>query len=214
MATNFTAFAIFEVGNVAAERHAERRPRDVRRRSGSGSTAMSDDEARPISPRSPRAALEPEQLPPPPKRSRGRAQSAGHRRQCALHDRAAARMLGAGGGYFYRQAALRARRARSPTTRSSISRARAGTARHRRAAAARGRDRRSRPVRASMSAACSALKARTAEGRRISCSRSARACATSSTRSSQGKVVQHALTIPEGLTTEQIVARLLRKRRA
>ena len=44
----------------------------------------------PISPRSPRAALEPEQVPPPPKRSERARQSVRHRRQRDLHRRAGA----------------------------------------------------------------------------------------------------------------------------
>ena len=64
-------------------------------------------ERAPISPRSPRAALEPEQLPPPPKRSRGARNPlvvAGN----AIFTVVLLLMLGAGGGYFYAKQALEA----------------------------------------------------------------------------------------------------------
>src|SRR5262245_50259258 len=72
------------------------------RRSGSGQRMS---ERAPISPRSPRAALEPEQLPPPPKRSRGARNPwvvAGN----AVFTIILLLMLAAGGGYFYAKQAL------------------------------------------------------------------------------------------------------------
>ena len=50
-----------------------------------GFQVASMSERPPISPRSPRAALEPEQVPPPPKRSGARPQPVCHRRQCHHH---------------------------------------------------------------------------------------------------------------------------------
>src|SRR5690349_945384 len=64
-------------------------------------------ERAPISPRSPRAALEPEQLPPPPKRSRGARNPlvvAGN----AIFTVLLLAMLAGGGGYFYAKQALEA----------------------------------------------------------------------------------------------------------
>src|SRR5215218_6543456 len=62
-------------------------------------------ERAPISPRSPRAALEPEPLPPPPKRSRGARNPlvvAGN----AIFTIVLLLMLGTGGAYFYVKQAL------------------------------------------------------------------------------------------------------------
>src|SRR5829696_5007499 len=64
-------------------------------------------ERAPISPRSPRAALEPEQLPPPPKRSRGARNPlvvAGN----AIFTIILLLMIGAGVSYFYARQALEA----------------------------------------------------------------------------------------------------------
>src|SRR5262245_36719169 len=64
-------------------------------------------ERAPISPRSPRAALEPEQLPPPPKRSRGARNPlvvAGN----AIFTIVLLLFVGAAGGYFYAKQALEA----------------------------------------------------------------------------------------------------------
>ncbi len=80
-----------------------------------------------------------------------------------------------------------------------------GITRHRRAVAARGRDRSALGFHGRRRGA---QGARRAQIRRVPVPRR-RACGTSSIRSIEGKVVQHQVTIPEGLTSEQIVARLL-----
>src|ERR1700687_5598116 len=65
-----------------------------------GFQVASMSERPPISPRSPRAALEPEQVPPPPKRSE-RARNPFVVFGNAVITIILVLMLGAGGGYFY-----------------------------------------------------------------------------------------------------------------
>ena len=93
----------------------------------------------PISPRSPRAALEPEQVPPPPKRSE-RARNPFVVVGNAIITILIVLMIAAGGGYYYGRQKLEAP---GPLTEDKVVNipARAGNDRHRRYPAARRRDR-------------------------------------------------------------------------
>ena len=104
----------------------------------------------PISPRSPRAALEPEQVPPPPKRSE-RARNPFVVVGNAIITIVLVAMIGAGGVYVYGKQKLEAP---GPLQEDKIVNipARAGHDRHRRYPAARRRDRQQSAGRSS--AAC------------------------------------------------------------
>lgn len=161
-------------------------------------------ESAPISPRSPRAALEPEQLPPPPKRSRGARNPlvvAGN----AVFTVILLVMLGAGGGYFYAKRALEApgpltqdRIVNIPRTAGTGDIAdilqREGVIDVNRWAFLGG---------VMIMKARSELKAGEYQFQKRASLRDVIDTMVT------GKVVQHSLTVPEGLTSEQIVARLL-----
>jgi UPF0755 protein len=169
-------------------------------------------ERAPISPRSPRAALEPEQLPPPPKRSRGARNPlvvAGN----AIFTVILLLMLGAGGGYFYAKQALEATGPLAADKVVNIPRT-AGTAdiadilqREGVIAGAPGFLDTKRLVFFGGVAAVKAQKKELKFGEYLF-PKSASMRDVIDTIVA-GKVVQHALTIPEGLTSEQIVARLM-----
>jgi UPF0755 protein len=158
----------------------------------------------PISPRSPRAALEPEQLPPPPKRSRGARNPlvvAGN----AIFTIILLAMLGAGGGYFYAKKALEAPGPLAEDKIVNIPRTAGikdiGEALQREGVIDTG------PYGfiggALLMQARSELKAGEYQFQKRA---SLRAVIDTMVA---GKVVQHSFTIPEGLTSEQIVARLM-----
>ena len=158
----------------------------------------------PISPRSPRAALEPEQLPPPPKRSRGARNPlvvAGN----AIFTIILLAMLGAGGGYFYAKKALEAPGPLAEDKIVNIPRTAGikdiGETLQREGVIDTG------PYGfiggALLMQARSELKAGEYQFQKRA---SLRAVIDTMVA---GKVVQHSFTIPEGLTSEQIVARLM-----
>ena len=157
----------------------------------------------PISPRSPRAALEPEQVPPPPKRSE-RARNPFVVVGNAIITLLLVAMLGAGGAYFYGRQKLEAP---GPLREDKVVNI---------------------PPRAGMSdiadtlqregvidnnrwafiGAVFALKARSdLKPGEYQFQKNASLRDVIATMV-EGKVVQHSVTIPEGLTSEQIVARL------
>jgi UPF0755 protein len=157
----------------------------------------------PISPRSPRAALEPEQVPPPPKRSE-RARNPFVVVGNAIITILIVLMIGAGVGYYYGRQKLEAPGplaedkivnipARAGMTDISDILQREGVIDNNRWA---------------FIGAVFALKARSElKPGEYSFQKSASLRDVIGTIV-EGKVVQHAVTIPEGLTSEQIVARL------
>lgn len=157
----------------------------------------------PISPRSPRAALEPEQVPPPPKRSE-RARNPFVVVGNAIITLLLIAMLGAGGAYYYGRQVLEAP---GPLKEDKIVNIpqRAGK-----------RDIAETLNKESVTdvnpwvfiAAVAALKASSdLKPGEYSFQKNASLRDVIATMV-EGKVVQHAVTIPEGLTSEQIVARL------
>lgn len=157
----------------------------------------------PISPRSPRAALEPEQVPPPPKRSE-RARNPFVVVGNAIITLLLIAMLGAGGAYYYGRQVLEAP---GPLKEDKIVNIpqRAGK-----------RDIADTLNKESVTdvnpwvfiAAVAALKASSdLKPGEYSFQKNASLRDVIATIV-EGKVVQHAVTIPEGLTSEQIVARL------
>ena len=157
----------------------------------------------PISPRSPRAALEPEQLPPPPKRSK-RARNPFVVVGNAIITLVLVLMIGAGGAYIYGKQKIEAP---GPLQEERIVNipARAGMTD---IADALQREGVIDNNRWAFIGAVLALKARSElkPGEYLFQK-------NASLRDIigiivEGKVVQHAVTIPEGLTSEQIVARL------
>jgi UPF0755 protein len=161
-------------------------------------------ERAPISPRSPRAALEPEPLPPPPKRSRGARNPlvvAGN----AIFTIILLLMLGAGGGYFYVKQALE--KAGPLTEDRIVNIPRAGGTRD--IAETLQREGVIDVGPWAFLGSVVAMKARSElKAGEYQFQKQASLRSVIDTLVS-GKVVQHALTIPEGLTSEQIVARLL-----
>ena len=161
-------------------------------------------ERAPISPRSPRAALEPEQLPPPPKRSRGARNPlvvAGN----AVFTVILLLIIGVGGGYFYAKKALEAPGPLTEDRIVNIPRT-AGTGDIADILQREGVidvNRWSFLGSVMVMKARSELKAGEYQFRKSASLRSVIDTMVT------GKVVQHALTIPEGLTSEQIVARLM-----
>src|SRR4051794_24738530 len=157
----------------------------------------------PISPRSPRAALEPEQVPPPPKRSE-RARNPFVIVGNAIITLVLVSMIGAGGGYVYGRQMLEAP---GPLKEDKIVNipARAGKGDIAETLQREGVIDVNRwlfiggvfALKAS-----SDLKPGEYEFRKNASLRDVIATIV------EGKVVQHAVTIPEGLTSEQIVARL------
>src|SRR3954453_20365000 len=157
----------------------------------------------PISPRSPRAALEPEQVPPPPKRSE-RARNPFVVVGNAIITIVLALMLGAGGAYIYGKQKIEAR---GPLQEDKIVNipARAGMAD---IADILQRESVIDNNRWAFIGSVFALKARSElKPGEYSFLKSASLRDVIGTIV-EGKVVQHAVTIPEGLTSEQIVARL------
>jgi UPF0755 protein len=161
-------------------------------------------ERAPISPRSPRAALEPEQLPPPPKRSRGARNPlvvAGN----AIFTVVLLLMLGAGGGYFYAKQALESPGPLVEDRIVNIPRT-AGTGD---IADILQREGVIDVNRWAFLGSVMAMKARSElKAGEYQFQKRASLRDVIDTMVT-GKVVQHALTVPEGLTSEQIVARLL-----
>src|SRR3954471_11659557 len=157
----------------------------------------------PISPRSPRAALEPEQLPPPPKRSK-RARNPFVVVGNAIITIVLALMLSAGGAYIYGKQKIEAR---GPLQEDKIVNipARAGMAD---IADILQREGVIDNNRWAFIGSVIALKARSElKPGEYSFQKNASLRDVIGTIV-EGKVVQHAVTIPEGLTSEQIVARL------
>src|ERR1700682_6421930 len=154
----------------------------------------------PISPRSPRAALEPEQVPPPPKRSE-RARNPFVVVGNAIITILIVLMIGAGGGYYYGRQKLEAP---GPLTEDKIVNipARAGISDILQREGVIDNNR------WAFIGAVFALKARSElKPGEYSFAKNASLRDVIGTIV-EGKVVQHAVTIPEGLTSEQIVARL------
>ena len=157
----------------------------------------------PISPRSPRAALEPEQVPPPPKRSE-RARNPFVVVGNAIITILIVLMIGAGGGYYYGRQKLEAP---GPLTEHKIVNipARAGMTDISDILQREGVIDNNRWA---FIGAVFALKARSElKPGEYSFAKNASLRDVIGTIV-EGKVVQHAVTIPEGLTSEQIVARL------
>src|SRR3954463_12760938 len=157
----------------------------------------------PISPRSPRAALEPEQLPPPPRRS-ARARNPFVVVGNALITIVLVLMLGAGGAYIYGKQKIEAP---GPLREERIVNipARAGMTD---IADALQREGVIDNNRWAFIGAVLALKARSElkPGEYLFQKNASLRDVIGTIV--EGKVVQHAVTIPEGLTSEQIVARL------
>src|SRR5256714_14954953 len=157
----------------------------------------------PISPRSPRAALEPEQVPPPPRRSE-RARNPFVVVGNAIITLLLVGMIGAGAAYYYGRQKLEAP---GPLQEDKVVNvpARAGMADiadvlHREGVIDNNRW--------AFIGAVLAMKARSElKPGQYSFQKSASLRDVIGTIV-EGKVVQHAITIPEGLTSEQIVARL------
>ena len=162
----------------------------------------------PVTPRSPRAALTPQRVPGAGALA-ARAPSAGDRRQCDIH--AAGFHRGCGRRrHLFRQAAFRRARPAQPRTRWSTSRADSASA--------------TSPTLLERKGVIDqpwvfiggvlVLKAR--GGLKPGEYQFAKHASLADVVETiiEGKVVQHPLTIPEGLTSEQIVARLLENRRA
>ncbi|WMT78503.1 endolytic transglycosylase MltG [Bradyrhizobium sp. Ash2021] len=157
----------------------------------------------PISPRSPRAALEPEQVPPPPKRSE-RARNPFVVVGNAIITILIVLMIGAGGGYYYGRQKLEAP---GPLTEDKIVNipARAGMTDISDILQREGVIDNNRWA---FIGAVFALKARSElKPGEYAFQKNASLRDVIGTIV-EGKVVQHAVTIPEGLTSEQIVARL------
>src|SRR3954449_4451674 len=157
----------------------------------------------PISPRSPRAALEPEQLPPPPKRSK-RARNPFVVIGNAIISLVLVLMIGAGGAYIYGKQKIEAP---GPLREERIVNipARAGMTD---IADALQREGVIDNNRWAFIGAVLALKARSElkPGEYLFQKNASLRDVIGTIV--EGKVVQHAVTIPEGLTSEQIVARL------
>ncbi|MBR0956969.1 endolytic transglycosylase MltG [Bradyrhizobium japonicum] len=157
----------------------------------------------PISPRSPRAALEPEQLPPPPKRS-DRARSPIVIVGNAIITLLLIAMLGAGGVYYYGRQVLEAPGPLKDDKIVNIPQ-RAGK---RDIAETLNREGVTDVNPWVFIASVAALKASSdLKPGEYSFQKNASLRDVIATIV-EGKVVQHAVTIPEGLTSEQIVARL------
>src|SRR6202166_2732538 len=168
-----------------------------------GFQVASMSERPPISPRSPRAALEPEQVPPPPKRSE-RARNPFVVFGNAVITIILVLMLGVGGGYFYGRQKIEAPGplpedkvvnipSRAGMTDIADTLQREGVIDNNRWA---------------FIGAVFALKARSElKPGEYAFQKNASLRDVIGTIV-EGKVVQHAVTIPEGLTSEQIVARL------
>jgi UPF0755 protein len=157
----------------------------------------------PISPRSPRAALEPEQVPPPPKRSE-RARNPFVVAGNAIITIVLVLMIGVGGGYFYGRQKIEAP---GPLQEDKIVNipARAGMTD---IAEILQREGVIDNNRWAFIGSVFALKARSElKPGEYSFQKKASLRDVIGTMV-EGKVVQHAITIPEGLTSEQIVARL------
>jgi UPF0755 protein len=157
----------------------------------------------PISPRSPRAALEPEQVPPPPKRSE-RARNPFVVFGNAVITIILVLMIGAGGGYFYGRQQIEAP---GPLPDDKIVNipSRAGMAD---IADTLQREGVIDNNRWAFIGAVFALKARSElKPGEYLFQKNASLRDVIGTMV-EGKVVQHAVTIPEGLTSEQIMARL------
>lgn len=160
-------------------------------------------ERAPISPRSPRAALEPEQLPPPPKRSKSARNPlvvAGN----AVFTILLLAMLGGGGAFFYVKSATEAPGPLAEDKIVNIPKT-AGTNDISDLLLREGVTDASRWA---FLGSVMALKARgeLKAGEYLFVKRASLRDVIETMVS--GKVVQHTLTIPEGLTSEQIVARL------
>ena len=157
----------------------------------------------PISPRSPRAALEPEQVPPPPKRSE-RARNPFVVVGNAIITIVLVLMIGVGGGYFYGKQKIEAP---GPLQEDKIVNipARAGMTD---IADILQRESVIDNNRWAFIGAVFALKARSElkPGEYLFQKNASLRDVIGTIV--EGKVVQHAVTIPEGLTSEQIVARL------
>ena len=157
----------------------------------------------PISPRSPRAALEPEQVPPPPKRSE-RARNPFVVAGNAIITIVLVLMIGVGGGYIYGRQKIEAP---GPLQEDKIVNipARAGMTD---IADILQREGVIDNNRWAFIGSVFALKARSElKPGEYSFQKNASLRDVIGTMV-EGKVVQHAVTIPEGLTSEQIVARL------
>ncbi|THD64893.1 MAG: endolytic transglycosylase MltG [Bradyrhizobium sp.] len=157
----------------------------------------------PISPRSPRAALEPEQVPPPPKRS-DRARNPFVVFGNAVITIVLVLMIGAGGGYFYGKQKIEAP---GPLQEDKIVNipARAGMTD---IADILQREGVIDNNRWAFIGSVFALKARSElKPGEYAFQKNASLRDVIGTMV-EGKVVQHAVTIPEGLTSQQIVARL------
>ena len=157
----------------------------------------------PISPRSPRAALEPEQVPPPPKRSE-RARNPFVVAGNAIITIVLVLMIGVGGGYIYGRQKIEAP---GPLQEDKVVNipARAGMTD---IADILQREGVIDNNRWAFIGSVFALKARSElKPGEYSFQKNASLRDVIGTMV-EGKVVQHAVTIPEGLTSEQIVARL------
>lgn len=157
----------------------------------------------PISPRSPRAALEPEQVPPPPRRSE-RARNPFVIVGNAIITFVLVLMIGAGAAYFYGERALEAP---GPLQQDKvvIIPSRAGMADIAETLQRQGVIDSDRWV---FIGAVLALKARSALKPGEYLFRKSASLRDVIGTIVEGKVVQHAITIPEGLTSQQIVDRL------
>jgi len=157
----------------------------------------------PISPRSPRAALEPEQVPPPPKRSE-RARNPFVVVGNAVITIILVLMIGVGGGYFYGRQKIEAP---GPLQEDKIVNipARAGMTD---IADTLQREGVIDNNRWAFIGAVFALKARSELKPGEYLFQKNASLRDVIVTMVDGKVVQHAVTIPEGLTSEQIVARL------
>jgi UPF0755 protein len=168
-----------------------------------GFQVASMSERPPISPRSPRAALEPEQVPPPPKRSE-RARNPFVVVGNAIITILLVLMIGVGGGYFYGKQKLEAP---GPLQEDKVVNipARAGMTD---IADILQREGVIDNNRWAFIGSVFALKARSElKPGEYLFQKNASLRDVIGTMV-DGKVVQHAITIPEGLTSEQIVARL------
>src|ERR1700756_3086631 len=157
----------------------------------------------PISPRSPRAALEPEQVPPPPKRS-DRARNPFVVFGNAVITIILVLMIGAGGGYFYGRQKIEAP---GPLAEDKIVNipSRAGMTD---IADTLQREGVIDNNRWAFIGAVFALKARSELKPGEYAFQKKASLRDVIGTIVEGKVVQHSVTIPEGLTSEQIVARL------
>jgi UPF0755 protein len=158
----------------------------------------------PISPRSPRAALEPEQIPPPPKRS-ARARNPWVIAGNAIITLVLIAMFGVGGAYVYGKQKLEAP---GPLQEEKVVNipAKAGMGDIADILTREGVIDNNRPL---FFGGVIAMKARTElKSGEYAFQKNASLRDVINTIV-EGKVVQHAFTIPEGLTSEQIVARLL-----